>query len=158
MPVPTIATYVSNPTQALIDAASDPVFREFVLADDVQLTTVDMGDGTQAQVQALSKGGAAKVVRRIVERLEKAGERVKDSICSPNHFNLCGKLKTTTPGQLMQDFNTFFSNKWTERGVTVAHVCTLIPALALHPLAPFLVTFSALGLLNGAFVELCDCP
>lgn len=125
--------------------------------EDLQTMLIDVGDGTQTAVEALARGSVTKVLRRIATKFQQAGIDIKDWICNPNEFDLCEKLKTTLPGKLMEDFNAFFSNKWTERGLTAAHAATVIPALALHAFAPFLVTFAALGVINKGFVELCDC-
>ena len=48
-----IDDYVRNPQQALIDAAADPGLKHFIEPSDLELVTVDLGDGTQAEVQAL---------------------------------------------------------------------------------------------------------
>ncbi len=159
MAAATIDDYLRNPDRALIDALADPILRQFIDQGDIGLVAMDMGGGVQGQVQALSKAAVAKVARKVVARFKQAGADVKNWICDPNEFDLCKKLKTTKTGELMHAFNEFFENKWTERGITAAHAALFIPAFtSAHVLAPFLVTFSALGLLNGAFVDLCECP
>jgi hypothetical protein len=156
--MPSIADYVRNIDQVLIDVAADPVFSEFIEASDRELVGVDVGGGMQAQVRALSRGSVARVLKKVIKKLKGAGAKVDFWICDPSQFNLCEKLKTTPAGQLMEQLNTFFSNKWTEAGITSAHVAVYIPALGLHPVAPFIAMFSALGFLNKFFVELCNCP
>ena len=153
-PVARIDDYAQNPQQALIDAAAEPALRRFIDDSDLEWVTVDRGDGTQAQVQALARGSVRKVIERIVAEGRAVQANIKDWICSPNEFNLCAKLDTP-PGKLMRLLNDFLNTKYMEGGIEVAGLAALFTAPAV---GIALQIFSALGFINRVFVELCDCP
>ena len=146
--------YTEHPDQVLIDAAADPVFRSVMDPTDVQLVTLDRGDGTQVQVEALSRGSIRKVFERVLRRCREKGVELKRWICSSEDFNLCAKLNTPV-GALMRQLHEFLERKWAERGVALAHIFTIGAAL---PVEAFLGIVTALFLVNKELVELCDCP
>jgi hypothetical protein len=152
--MPTITDYALNPQQALIDAAAEPALRRFIDASDLEILTIDLGDGTQAQVQAIARGSVQKVIKRIISEGRQAGIDIKQWICSPDEFNLCSKLDTPT-GERMRQLDTFLKNKWAQGGINAAGLITIF---TLQPLGIVLTILSALGFVNNVFVELCDCP
>jgi hypothetical protein len=123
--MPSISDYAADPNRALIDAAADPVFREFMEAGDYELIAVDRGDGTQMQVQALARRSIKKVIERILARAREKGVDIRNWICSPDKFDLCSKLDTPV-GELMRELNSFLKNEWTDRGLVFAHVLALL--------------------------------
>ena len=148
-----IDDYVKNPQQALIDAAADPGLRQFIEPSDLELVAVDLGDGRQAEVQALSGRAVRRVIERIVTRGREVGINIQAWICSPVEFDL-SKLDMPL-GQLMRELNEFLKNKWAQGGVTVLGLA----ALGMNPaVGAALTIFGALGFINNVFVELCDCP
>jgi hypothetical protein len=152
--MPTIDDYVNNPELALIDAVRDPGIRAFVTPEDVETVTVTQADGTQVQVQALSRKGAKAVVQRIVAKAQAAGIDLQDWICSPTEFNLCAKLNTPL-GERMRQLDSFLKNKWTQGGLTAVGLVTLF---TLPAVGTALTLFGTLGFVNNIFVELCECP
>lgn len=121
---------------------------------DLELITVDLRDGTQAQVQALARPAIGKVIKRIIAKGQKAGVDIKKWICSPDDFDLCSKLNTP-PGELMRELDAFLNNKAAQGGAVVLGLV----AIFVNPvLGASLAIFSALGFVNNVFVELCDCP
>jgi hypothetical protein len=152
-----INDYAKDLNLALIDAADNPAFREFMDAGDFEMIAVDQGDGTQKQVQALSRRSVKKVIEKIIARAREKGVDMKNWICSSadkGGFDLCSKLDTPI-GQLMRDLDAFLKKRWAEGGLVVAGVL----AIAANPaVGTFLAIFSAIGFINKAFVELCDCP
>jgi hypothetical protein len=146
--------YIKNPEQALIDAATDPGLRQFIEPSDLGFVTVQLGDGTQAQVQALSRKAIRRVVERIIARGHELKVNIKTWICSPEEFDLCSKLDMPI-GQLMRMLNEFMKNKFVKGGVHAA----ALGALFMNPaVTASLEIFNAIGFINDAFVELCDCP
>lgn len=151
--MPSIADYAADPNRALIDAAADPVFKQFMEPDDFETVSVDRGDGVQAQVQALSKKSIRRVLDRIIQRARQKGVDIKEWICSPTEFDLCGRLKKTKPGQVMRALHGFLKRKDVEGGFALAAILA-IPAPAF---GAFLAIFCGVGFVNKALVELCDC-
>lgn len=150
----TIDDYIRNPDQALIDALLEPGLKPYIEPDDIEPITVTEG-GAQRQIQALSKKGAAAVVRRIVARAKTVGIDIHHWICSPDEFDLCKKLKTTTPGKAMRELDAFLKHKWTEAGVNGFSVVTIF----IDPVAGTCLTIlCGLGYVNKIFVEMCNCP
>ena len=149
-----IDDYARDSQKALIDVAAEPSLRRFIDASDLEWVTVDQGDGTQAQVQALARGAIRKVVNRIVAEGRKAGVDIKSWICSRDEFDLCSKLETPV-GDRMRQLDAFLKSKWTQGGLAATGLITLftLPALGVA-----LTIFSALGFVNNVFVELCECP
>lgn len=76
--MPSINDYARNPQQALIDAAASPEFREFIEPADLELVTVDLPDGTRAQMQALAGPAIRKVIKRIIAKGHKAKIDIKN--------------------------------------------------------------------------------
>lgn len=151
--MPSINDYARNPQQALIDAAASPEFREFIEPADLELVTVDLRDGTQAQVQALAGRSIGEVIKRIIAKGHKARVDLDDWICSPKEFDLCSKLDTP-PGELMRQLDKFLNKKAAQGGAAVLGLV----AIFVNPvLGGSLAIFSALGFINNYFVELCDC-
>ena len=150
----TINDYVTDPNRALIDAATDPMFSQFMEPDDFELISVDRGDGTQIQVQALSRRSIRRVIEKILRQTRDVGVDIKTWICSPDEFNLCSKLKTPL-GELMRDLHKFLESKWTQGGLVIVGFITITATPAV---SAFFAIFSAVGFINSAFVELCNCP
>lgn len=149
-----IDVYAKDPLQALIDAAAEPALRKFIEPSDLELVTVNLEDGTQAQVQALARGSVPKVVHRLLVEARRVGIDIKDWICSPSEFNLCSKLNTPV-GERMRQLNEFLKRKWTQGGVAAAGLVALFTTPAV---GAAIAIFSALGFVNNVFVELCECP
>jgi len=145
-----VEDYASDLNRALIDAAADPVFKKFMEPDDFELVTLDMGDGTQAQVQALSRASIQRVIERILERARKAGADMKDWICSPEKFNLCAKLNLPL-GELMRQLHDFLDSQWVQSGLFIATVFGA--PVGGH----FLQILTGVGLGYGALARLCAC-
>jgi hypothetical protein len=150
----TIDDYAERPEQALIDAVTDPGIRQYITPEDIEVLTVTQTDGTQAQVQALSRKGAQAVVRRIIARAQALQVDLSHWICSPDEFNWCAKLRTPV-GARMRQLDAFLQNKFIQGGVNAAGLVTLF---TLPAVGAALTVFSALGFINGIFVELCHCP
>lgn len=152
--MPSIEEYAADLNRALVDAADDPIFKQFMEPGDLELITVTLDNGhgmqVQTQAQALSRGSIRRVLERILTGARNAGADMKDWICSPSEFNLCAKLDTPL-GKLMRQLHDFLDSKWTEGGEIIADI--FASALVGH----FLLVFTAVGFINGAFVELCDC-
>src|SRR5438270_2135220 len=121
-----IADYQRNPEKVLIDIATNPAFQQFIDPSDLESVVVDLGDGTQAQVQALRQGSVRKVIDRIVTKGRQAGIDIKHWICSPDEFDLCSKLDNPI-GELMRELNDFLNHKWVQGGVQAAGLITLFP-------------------------------
>jgi hypothetical protein len=149
--MPSLADYESDLNRALIDAAANPVFTQFMQPDDFELIAVDIGGGIQAQAQALSIQSIRRVLDRMMQQARQKGVDIKEWICSPIEFDLCAKLKNTKPGQVIRALHDFLRNKKIEGTFAII---VFIPAPSLHP---FLEIFCAVGFINNAFVELCDC-
>lgn len=151
-----MADYERNLDRVLIDAAAEPALRRFIDASEYETITVDLGDGRQAQVQALKRSAVHDVVERIVSEAAQVGVDLKNWICSPEEgeFDLCSKLDTRV-GERMRQLNAFLNRKWLEGGLHAVGLVTLFTAPALGTV---LTIFSALGFVNGVFVELCECP
>jgi hypothetical protein len=146
--------YIKNPEQALIDAAADPGLRQFIEPSDLELVAVDRGDGTQAEVQALSRKAIRRVVERIIARGRELKINIKDWICSPEEFDLCSKLDMPI-GQLMRMLNEAMKKKLVKGGLQAAALAALFINA---PVGATLEIFNAIGFINDVFVELCDCP
>jgi len=150
----TINDYAANPNLALIDAVNNPAFKEFIEDTDIEKIPVDRGDGTQMEVQALSGRTVKRVIEKIIKKARESGADMENWICSPDEFNLCGKLKNTPAGQVMRDLNDFLHSKIVEGGAATAGTLALV---GLPGLGWFLGIFSALGFINRVFVEFCRC-
>ena len=148
-----IDDYVNDPDQALIDAITDPNIREYIEPQEIVTLTISMPDGTQAQIQALSRASIKAVLGRILQKGRAAQVRIRDLICSPDEFNLCEKLQTPT-GELLRQLDSFLKSKWTQGGMGAAGVVTIF---AFTPIGNAISIFAALGLINNFFIELCDC-
>src|ERR1700687_261523 len=118
--MPSLDDYEGDLDRALIDAAANPAFKAFMKPDDFELTAVARGDGTQAQVQAPSKKSIRQVLERMIQRAHQKGVDLKDWICSPTEFDLCGRLKKTKPGQVMHALHDFLRNKKVEGTIAFA--------------------------------------
>ena len=149
-----IDDYIRNPLQALIDAAADPGLRQFIEPSDLELVAVDLGDGRQVEVQALSRRAVRRVIERILAKGREAKVDIKAWICSSAEFDLCSKLDMPL-GQLMRELNEFLKNKWAQGGLNALGLAALFinPAVGIS-----LTIFGVLGFVNNVFVELCDCP
>ncbi len=79
--MPTITDYSLNPQKALIDAAAEPALRRFINASDVEILTIDHGDGAQAQVLAIARRSVRKVIARIISEGRQARIDIKQWIC-----------------------------------------------------------------------------
>lgn len=153
-----IDNYAQDPQRALIDAASNPVFKAVLDAEDYEVVPVDQGDGTQGQAQAVKATSVKKAVRRIIAAAREVGVDVRHWICSKDEFNLCSKLNTPI-GDLMRQLNAFLKSVFTE---AVLHllglVATFVTIAGAAAAGTFLGIFSAVGFINKVFVELCACP
>jgi hypothetical protein len=154
----TIFDYAADPQRALVDAATDPVFKQFIDSSDVEVVTVTQG-GVQSQAQALKKSSVSKVIRRILAASKAAGENLLDLICSPNEFNLCYQLKNSLPGVAMTMLNDFLISKigrWVSAGVGI------FAAFAVGSVAvvagKFVAIFVAIGIAYEDLHKLCNCP
>jgi hypothetical protein len=150
--------YIKNPEQALIDAATDPGLSQFIEPSDLGSVTVQRDDGTQVQVQALSRKSIRRVVERIIARGRELKINIKDWICSPEEFDLCSKLDMPI-GQLMRLLNESMKNKLAQGGLHAVALGALFmnPAVG-APVAASLEIFNFIGFINDVFVELCNCP
>lgn len=148
-----IADYEKDVQRALIDAASEPSLRRFIDPGDLEVVTVDLGDGTQVQAQAVARGAVRRVIDRIIAQGRQAGIDIKDWICSPTEFDLCSKLNTPV-GELMRKLDAFLKNKWTQGGMNAAGLVTLFTA---PTVGIALTIFGAIGFANHVFVDLCQC-
>ena len=153
----TIEEYAQNPDRALIDALTEPGLRQYIQAADIEVLTVTMPNGSQAQVQALSPKSVATVLQRILTKARANGVRLEPWICSPNEFDLCAKLKLPA-GQRMRELDTFLGNKWTQGGLNAAGVVTLFAVPGGQVAGAALTIFGVLGWINNFFVTLCKCP
>jgi hypothetical protein len=148
-----IDDYARDPQLAMIDAAADPWFRQFIEPTDIELVPVNLGGGVQAQAQALARGAVRRVIDRILAKLLAAGIDLKNWICSRDEFDLCSKLNTPI-GDLMRQLHDSLRNRFVECGQLVLGVVGLkIPILG-----TFLLIFSGVAFINNAILELCDCP
>jgi hypothetical protein len=152
--MPSIEDYERNPDQVLIDAASDPVFRSQMEPGDIEFIVVDRGDGTLAQVEALSRGSVHRVLERLMQRSKNKGADLKGWVCSKDKFDLCSKLDWP-PGKLMRALHAFTSNEWVDTGLVLADIFALAAA---PPVGAFFTIFSGLCLVNRRIVVLCGCP
>jgi hypothetical protein len=152
--MPSIEDYERNLDQVLIDAASDPVFRSQMEPADIELIVVDRGDGTLAQVQALSRRSVHRVLERLMQRCKNKGADLKGWVCSKDKFDLCSKLDWP-PGKLMRALHAFTSKEWVEGGFVLVDVFTLPAA---PPVGAFFTIFGGLCFVNGRIVVLCGCP
>lgn len=148
--MPWFEDYSNDLNRALIDAAKDPVFQQFMEPSDIDLVNVDLGNGIQAQAQALSRASIQRVIERILERARKAGADMKDWICSPKKFNLCDKLNLPL-GELMRQLHDFLDNEWVQSGLLIATVFGA--PVGGH----FLQILTGVGLGYGALAKLCAC-
>jgi hypothetical protein len=156
-----IDDYANDLQRALIDAVQEPVFRQFIDQTDIEVVTVDKGDGTQAQAQALRRSSVKEVLKRVLDAAKAKGVNIKELICSKDGFDLCGKLAKMgklAPEVMMKDLYRFLTNKWTRRADFAAQFITAFPHLALAAaLGKFLFILAALGFVNREFIELCNC-
>ena len=150
----TISNYENNLQQALIDAATEPSLQQFIEPSDVETMLVDLGDGTQAEVQALSSAAVRKFIERILAKARQAGIDIKSWICSKAEFDLCQKLSETSVGEVMRQLDEFLRNKWAQGGIATTGLITLF---TLPALGAALAIFSAVGFLNNVFIDLCEC-
>jgi hypothetical protein len=143
----------------LIDAVSDPVLKHFIEPGDIETVIVDLGGGAQSQVQALSGKSVKRVVQKLLAAAKQGGVDLLNWICSPEEFDLCGKLKTTSIGKVMRLLDEFLKKKWTAATTTTLGTIKAFSILALPgALFQFLAVFASLGFANRVFVELCRCP
>jgi hypothetical protein len=151
--MPGIDDYEMDLQRALIDAAAEPALRPYIDAADLETRTIDLGDGSQAQVQAIAADAVKRVIERLVTQARKAGADLKTWICSPDEFNLCARLGGRT-GDVMRQLHAFLNRKWAQGGLNAAALAALF---TLPGIGAALTIFSALGFINNVFVELCDC-
>ncbi len=151
--MPSITDYENNINQALIDAVAEPSIREFMDESDVEIIAIDIGDGMQAQVEALTGDSVRKIIERIIGKSQKAGVDMKNWICSEDEFNLCSKLGTSV-GELMRNLDCFLKQKAAQGGLILVGLATLFGAAAW---GVALTIFGALGFVNNHFIELCGC-
>lgn len=149
-----ITDYVKDPQKALIDAAADPSLRQYMEPSDIESVFIDYGDGLRAEAEALAGRSVRKFIDRITDKAAQAGVNLMEWICSSEEFNLCSKLDTAV-GELMCQLDDFLKNKIAQGGIAAAGLITLFTAPAL---GAALTIFGALGFVNNAFVELCNCP
>jgi len=145
--------YERNPDRALVDAAAHPFFRLEMEADDIEIISVDLGNGTLGQAEALKRSSIRKVVTKLLERLRTAGANVKEWICSPDYFDLCARLRDTPVGEVMRRLRDFLANKWAERGLVIGHVF----GIPFEPVGIFFAILSALLVTNKEIFDLCEC-
>lgn len=150
----TIHEYINNEQKTLIDAAADPVIRRFIDESDLETLTIDLGDGTQSQVEALSIGSIKEIIRKIMDEATNSGVELKYYICSDLEFNLCAKLDLPV-GELMVNLDAFLRSKKVEGGLILAGLILL--CMEPTAVAPMLTILSSLGFVNNAFIELCEC-
>jgi hypothetical protein len=153
--MPSIDDYEHDPAQVLIDAAADPIFRSEMDPEDIEIITVTWADGTQGQVQALSRGAVRRVIERVIKRCQKKGADLKHWTCSKDEFDLCGKLANTPPGKIMRLLHDFLEKKWVQGGFVLVDFFTLSSA---PPVGVFLAIFGGLCFVDGCIVDLCECP
>jgi hypothetical protein len=154
-----IDDYARDPQRALIDIVQDPVFRNFIDPSEIELVAVDLGDGTQTQAQALKRSAVSQVLRRLFDTAKQAQVDLRQWICSPDEFNFCGKLNNSLPGVMMKELNDFLRNRWTQATtVSLGAFAAFSQLVAAVTLGKFLAVLAAVGFVNNAFVELCNCP
>mgnify|MGYP006191158031 CR=1 FL=1 len=159
--MPTIDEYERNLNQVLVDAANDPSLQRFFERGDIEIRLVDQGDGTQAQVKALSSGAVRHVIDRILEEARREGSEIQNWICSKEEeggFDLCKKLNDSgLTAKLMRYLYKFLADKWSTGGQAVAN--GLIVVFGGGPQgAAALAIFTALLFVNRAIFHLCKCP
>jgi len=150
----TISDYENNLQQALIDAAAEPSLQQFIEPSDIETILVDLGDGTQAEAQALSSAAVREFIERILAKARQAEIDIKSWICSKDEFDLCQKLSETSVGEVMRQLDEFLRKKWAQGGIAATGLITIftLPALGVA-----LAIFSAVGFLNNVFIDLCEC-
>ncbi|HEY0879850.1 MAG TPA: hypothetical protein VGE10_15485 [Zeimonas sp.] len=154
-----IDDYARDIQRALIDAAQDEVFRNFIDPTDIETVVVDLGDGTQMQAQALKRSSVREVLRRLIAAAMQAGVDLKQWICSPDEFNLCRKLANSFPGAVMRELHDFLRSRWTQATtVALGGLAAFAQIAAVLTAGKFLAILAAIGFVNKEFVELCDCP
>jgi hypothetical protein len=154
--VATIEEYARSPDRALIDVLTEPGLAQYVEDADKELLTVTMPDGTQGQVQALSRRSVATFLRRIVEKAQARGVQLEAWMCSPNEFDLCRKLKLPV-GERMRQLDAFLGKKGTQGGLSAAGIVVLFAVPGGQVASAALHIFAALGCINNYFVTLCNC-
>jgi hypothetical protein len=150
-----IDDYANDLNKALIDAANDPIFQSVMQQSDYSLINVTLSNGAQGQVRALKKSSVKDVLKRVFVKVKSAGDDLKNWICSPDEFDLCNKLDAGVTGVLMRDLDNFLKNKKVKAGMQIAKIATLPLGFSY---AGFLTIVSAVGFVNNAILELCDCP
>jgi len=154
-----IDDYARDIQRALIDAAQDEVFRNFIDPTDLETVVVDLGDGTQMQAQALKRSSVRQVLQRLIAAAMQAGVDLKHWICSPDEFDLCRKLANSFPGAVMRELHDFLRSKWTQATtVSLGAIVAFAQIAAALTVGKFLAILAAIGFVNKEFLELCGCP
>ena len=144
-----IDDFAKDPNAARIAAATDPIFLKFIERDnDLESITIDLGDGRQAQVQAIKVPSIKPVLERIIASTRGTTADVERWICV--EFRLCDRLDTAV-GDLMRQLFAFLEQRW----VTVA--LNLFGLFTGPQINAFIAIFSCLGLTHNALRELCKC-
>jgi len=153
-----IDDYLQDPNRALIDAATDPIFRSVITQADLDTAIVTEPDGTQVQRQALSRAAIKRVVDRIILKARDANVDLKALICSPapDGFDFCNKFLHTPPGLLMRQLNEFLHTKLGEGTLAAAGIAAAF-AVGLAAIGPFLAVLAGVVFINRVVVELCEC-
>ncbi|GFZ98516.1 hypothetical protein GCM10010923_03360 [Blastomonas marina] len=154
-----IDDYIAAPELALIDAAEDSAFDEFILPEDYTFIVVNQG-GIQAQVRALSAFSAASVIRRLIERMKQQGAAIQDWICksaAEGGFDLCAKLASGRPlAEIMKSLQQFLQRKiviLVNSGVGLLTFATGLP----DPISVFTALFAVIGLTSEELARYCGC-
>lgn len=153
-----IDDYARDIQRVLIDAAQDEVFRNFIDATDLESVVIDLGDGTQAQAQALKRSSVREVLQRLMAAAARAGVDLKHWICSADEFDLCRKLANSFPGAVMRELHDFLRRRWTPATtVALGAVAAFAQIAAVLTAGKFLAILAAIGFVNKEFLELCNC-
>lgn len=154
-----IDDYARDIQRVLIDAAQDEVFRNFIEATDLEPVVIDLGDGTQAQAQALKRSSVREVLQRLMAAAMQAGVDLKQWICSADEFDLCRKLANSFPGAVMRELHDFLRRRWTQATtVALGAIAAFAQIAAVLTAGKFLAILAAIGFVNREFLELCNCP
>jgi hypothetical protein len=149
--MPSFEEYANNLNLALIEATENPVFLHFMEPDDIETVAYDLGNGLQAQEQALARASVQRVIERIFKWAQDAGVNLHHLICSKDKFNLCAKLNLP-PGELMRQLHDFLANEFVAAGLLIAGAAITAPIWA-H----FLLILSAIGIGFGVLAKICGC-
>lgn len=152
--MPSIEDYINNYQRARIDVVTNPIFKKFIVPDDLELTAIDHGSGIQVKALALTSHSASKVIGKILEQAEASNVRIKYWICSQNEFHLSSKVGTP-PSQLMCQLDKFLNNKSTHHGFVNENLISAFGSVVTPTrFNQFLALLVVVGIINEVFINL----